>query len=1514
MLKTFTLLFACLLGMHTLFAQTPSISIASSQMQWKACVDAPFSVPVSITGEFEAGNKFSVQVRDYGSEKEIAVLPAELSGKVLTFTFTDASRYLNPSVQIRILSSAPKTQSAWTQYGFNVFSKGNLILSTTTKADTLNEFDPLIIELKGSSTSSGKATLSDSTRIDLYGSSYGINISQDITVTQQRTYTIAHAENGCGAMAVSGQVKVVVNKPSLKTIYMMPSVVCEGSDVKVGFSTSGAAALPAQTRFKVRFAKLNFNGEKGFSVDVPAERHDNYVIAKFPDSFGLSFASDFTASIVTENPALVDNTSSVQFTGWPQPQAIFNSQSLTASVGDVVNLGVIVQGIPPLTVELSDGTKETISYPGTVNFSLLPYQSTTYTVKSVKTGCQNPAYTSNQAVEVTMNPGIRFADNQKIQVICAGSKGSVEFQSNAAITDATNFWIQVGYSNSTDTIHIPATRSGNKLEFVIPQRAEGYSNMGFTIITTNPQMVSPTANHFQIQTIPDIQYVSNNTVFDKPTNVRLDYQLRGGGPYILEKPDGSKLNASYEFGPSLEYYLKEDTDFRLKSVSNACFKNEQTASQPLRIVMTTAAGLYMEPVKQTICNGDSIEVTFGKTGDFNSGNKYLVQLSSNCCNFETIGIVTAPGTYKYRVNLNQSSPESLIRIASTNPVLFSPSQVVKVQIKPGNFSLYPMGTESDPVRLSSYELPGTVRLNLQNGSAQSIIYIENGVQKTYTFQDNYSSSIPLNPVVGKVNSFEVKSVTNACGTVPANLKTYLLPMPYEMSLLTSGYNRAVCVGSPLSVAVQVGDVNATFSLQIAKADTKDYITLLSGQKNRILETTVPAKTATGRYLLRVISSDSVATVPIEISIYAAPAATIGSENPTGVVNVNSGDQIHLSNSLTGGSPYTVVYENNYVQTIYDSKIDRWVVPVKSGQYFIKSVSNACGYGTATGQTSVKVNPAITFGLNENTFCEGGTVTASYNLGGDADLSDDYIRFVLVDVNKNTRTQLDSTKILSATRAMKLPTTLPSSNYYIICFVRKYNLSKNGYLNIARKAVISISGNTVINAGDNAKIRLLTSSNESGTVAYTLSDGTQGNTYGFSDFAEYVTVAPSVTTNYTITALTNVCGSGTATGSATVEVNPASSRSITVTGVQDFKQNATCAGDTILVTYKSTGIFTAANKMTVQISDANGKNFVNLVTINNTNPLRAILPSGIAEGSLYRVRAVASDPSTGAGAFENFISIQRKARAHFVAENVVFDENSNPKLTVLLEGSAPWNFRVGTDLAVQEFYSTESRRIIEMFQASPDVYYRLFSVYNACGAGTVDKPSIVHSKMVIGPEVPPLPVTLASFSAKKEKSTAQLTWTTASETASDHFEMQHSTDGKLWKTLAHIGAKGESKDLVHYGYVHESPVLGSENFYRLKMVDTDGSYTFSKIKSLIFAVDATLVMFPNPASESLTIQYQNWKNVANVQLLNNSGVSVYDSGSNPAVHVDVRKLQPGLYFMKMTKSDKTTLIQKIIIAR
>ncbi|GGB79036.1 T9SS type A sorting domain-containing protein [Dyadobacter sediminis] len=185
---------------------------------------------------------------------------------------------------------------------------------------------------------------------------------------------------------------------------------------------------------------------------------------------------------------------------------------------------------------------------------------------------------------------------------------------------------------------------------------------------------------------------------------------------------------------------------------------------------------------------------------------------------------------------------------------------------------------------------------------------------------------------------------------------------------------------------------------------------------------------------------------------------------------------------------------------------------------------------------------------------------------------------------------------------------------------------------------------------------------------------------------------------------------------------------------------------------------------------------------------------------------------------------------------------------------------------------------------------------------------------LGFETPPLPVTLTSFSAEKEKNTALLTWTTGTETRSDHFELQHSINGKSWNTLAQINAKGESQNSVDYNYIHANPVLGAENLYRLKMVDTDGSYTFSRINTLTFDADAAFTIFPNPVSETLTIQLSDPENVKNIQLLNSSSVPIHHSGSNPAFKLDVRNMHSGLYFVKITRTDGTLLIQKVVIAR
>jgi hypothetical protein len=183
----------------------------------------------------------------------------------------------------------------------------------------------------------------------------------------------------------------------------------------------------------------------------------------------------------------------------------------------------------------------------------------------------------------------------------------------------------------------------------------------------------------------------------------------------------------------------------------------------------------------------------------------------------------------------------------------------------------------------------------------------------------------------------------------------------------------------------------------------------------------------------------------------------------------------------------------------------------------------------------------------------------------------------------------------------------------------------------------------------------------------------------------------------------------------------------------------------------------------------------------------------------------------------------------------------------------------------------------------------------------------------------LPVTLSVFNATKESTTASLTWDTTEETNSDRFEIQHSLNAKNWAKIGSVASHGESKIKRDYSYTHATPSAGS-NYYRLKMVDRDNTFAYSSIRSLDFdrsAVaggDVSAQVYPNPVSETLTIDAKDWSTVSNVQLVNVSGVSVYNSGKTPSQFVDVKGLQAGMYLVKILKVDGSALVQKIVVGR
>ncbi len=108
----------------------------------------------------------------------------------------------------------------------------------------------------------------------------------------------------------------------------------------------------------------------------------------------------------------------------------------------------------------------------------------------------------------------------------------------------------------------------------------------------------------------------------------------------------------------------------------------------------------------------------------------------------------------------------------------------------------------------------------------------------------------------------------------------------------------------------------------------------------------------------------------------------------------------------------------------------------------------------------------------------------------------------------------------------------------------------------------------------------------------------------------------------------------------------------------------------------------------------------------------------------------------------------------------------------------------------------------------------------------------------------LPVELGNFSARAEGKKVLLDWTTESEVNSSHYIIERSANGVDFSEIGVLAAIGESTRTTQYDFIDTKPLPG-ENYYRLKMVDTNGSFTYSKFISIHMEPFGILSVYPNP---------------------------------------------------------------------
>jgi hypothetical protein len=171
---------------------------------------------------------------------------------------------------------------------------------------------------------------------------------------------------------------------------------------------------------------------------------------------------------------------------------------------------------------------------------------------------------------------------------------------------------------------------------------------------------------------------------------------------------------------------------------------------------------------------------------------------------------------------------------------------------------------------------------------------------------------------------------------------------------------------------------------------------------------------------------------------------------------------------------------------------------------------------------------------------------------------------------------------------------------------------------------------------------------------------------------------------------------------------------------------------------------------------------------------------------------------------------------------------------------------------------------------------------------------------------------------KEKQNV-LDWSTESEAGSDHFEVEHSPDGRNFVQIGTVAAKGNSILKSYYNFVHRNPA-SQVNYYRVKLVNKDGKINYTNIVKLApGAKPIPMTVMPNPFNSSFTVAV-NFKRSGHAIMsivdvngkLVRSTRHIVRAGFNSLNVNDLETLPSGTYIVHL-KTDEETAFSKIIKA-
>ncbi len=233
---------------------------------------------------------------------------------------------------------------------------------------------------------------------------------------------------------------------------------------------------------------------------------------------------------------------------------------------------------------------------------------------------------------------------------------------------------------------------------------------------------------------------------------------------------------------------------------------------------------------------------------------------------------------------------------------------------------------------------------------------------------------------------------------------------------------------------------------------------------------------------------------------------------------------------------------------------------------------------------------------------------------------------------------------------------------------------------------------------------------------------------------------------------------------------------------------------------------------------------------------------------------------------------------------------------------------GVDVVAGQTITNYDPSLLQIaFTGSTPTSFTEFKYSYIDAAGKASTPTTYRLEWFGGP----LAITLANFNAIKNNCNADLAWTTVTEINASKFEVEvSSSNSAVYSKVGSVNASAANGTGKSYQFSYPMQP-GVQYYFRLKLMDKDGSFKYSDVRTLSCDGKGVITIAPNPVIDRFSIAgMESGKNTIVIYAANGQQVKTQIIPQSQG-YVYIQNLASGMYSVKVISEKGNITVGKII---